>query len=68
MKRTLIILMAMSLGARGRRGGINSLPLFPWLQIMGAMAPYEVKRHEDGDEAKQGRKYQAKMVEFQTMP
>ena len=35
---------------------------------MCAMPPYEVKRHEDRDEAKQRGEYQAEMVKLQTMP
>lgn len=44
------------------------MPLFPGFQIVGAMSPYEVKRHEDRDEAKQCREYQAKMVKYQAIP
>ena len=43
---------------------VNLLPLFPRFQVMSAMSPNEVERHDDRDEAKQCREYQAKMVEF----
>ena len=47
---------------------VNLLPLFPWFQVMSAMSPYKVEGHDDRDEAKQCREYQAKMVEYQAMP